>query len=92
MVGVLSYNGQAFWGFNADSDRLPDLPDFQRAVVRSLAELADLAGVPLGAATRLDAPATPEALQRQGREVKKASSRAQPAASPAGSPASAQLS
>jgi hypothetical protein len=34
-----------FWGFNADYDLVPDLPDFVRAVETAFIELADAVGV-----------------------------------------------
>jgi WS/DGAT/MGAT family acyltransferase len=43
VVGVMSYNGDVFWGFNADYDRVPDLSDFVglvRAAYERLAEAA----------------------------------------------------
>jgi hypothetical protein len=39
----MSYNGDVFWGFNADYDRVPDLSDFVglvRAAYERLAEAA----------------------------------------------------
>jgi diacylglycerol O-acyltransferase len=47
-IGCLTYNGQLEWGFSADADRLPDLPDFRVAIERSFAQLAEAAGVELG--------------------------------------------
>jgi diacylglycerol O-acyltransferase len=49
-IGVLSYDGQVFWGFNADADRLPDLVDFRVGVENAFKRLAEAAGVKLGTA------------------------------------------
>jgi WS/DGAT/MGAT family acyltransferase len=48
-IGLLSYNGQLSWGFNADYDRLPDLADFATGVVDAFERLAEAAGVDLEA-------------------------------------------
>lgn len=42
-VALFSYDGKLCWGFNADWDRVPDLPDFVRDVEASFAELKELA-------------------------------------------------
>jgi len=70
-MGVLSYNGQVLWGFNADMDLLPDLDDFRVAIEKSFARLAEAAGVRLGdAAVRVAAPASDEAATpRQKAEI-----------------------
>lgn len=47
VVGVISYDGGVFWGFNADYDRVPDLAEFVAMVRSSLRRLADAAGVEL---------------------------------------------
>jgi WS/DGAT/MGAT family acyltransferase len=44
-IALFSYNGEMFWGFNADYDLVPDLPDFVRAVETAFIELADAVGV-----------------------------------------------
>jgi diacylglycerol O-acyltransferase / wax synthase len=43
-VALFSYCGTLYWGFNADWDRVPDLPAFVDAVAHSLAELTEAAG------------------------------------------------
>jgi hypothetical protein len=45
VTGVISYNGRLCWGFNADSDRVPDLDAFVAGVNRSYLELAEALGV-----------------------------------------------
>jgi WS/DGAT/MGAT family acyltransferase len=44
-IGLLSYNGRMCFGFNGDSDRVPDLGDFLRLMGRSFERLASAAGV-----------------------------------------------
>jgi hypothetical protein len=51
-VALVSYAGRLCWGFNADSEIVPDLEVFADAIERSFAEIADAAGV------LLDEPAT----------------------------------
>ena len=53
-VGVMSYNGNLGWGFNADYDRVPDLEDFCFGIRRSFERLADAAGVTLGGSRALE--------------------------------------
>ncbi|MBW2270024.1 MAG: wax ester/triacylglycerol synthase family O-acyltransferase [Deltaproteobacteria bacterium] len=50
VVGVMSYDGEVCWGFNADYDRVPDLAEFVGLVRSSFASLAAAAGVELAAA------------------------------------------
>jgi hypothetical protein len=38
-IALLSYDGKLCWGFNADYDLVPDLPDFVEAVRQSFQEL-----------------------------------------------------
>jgi len=45
VVGVFSYNGTVHWGFNADQDRVPDLADFRKDVLRSFERLLECAGI-----------------------------------------------
>ncbi len=47
-IAALSYNDTVFWGFNADSDRVPDIEKFVEGVRSSFARLAKAAGVKLG--------------------------------------------
>jgi WS/DGAT/MGAT family acyltransferase len=49
-IALLSYDGRMDWGFTADYDLVPDLPQFALSVERSFAELARAAGVPLASA------------------------------------------
>ncbi len=53
-IVLFSYAGNLCWGFNADWDLLPDLPDFVRAVEDSFQELRQVAGLP---AVSLSTPA-----------------------------------
>ena len=39
-VGLFSYDGRVFWGFNADYQLVPDLDRFRRLVEESFAALA----------------------------------------------------
>lgn len=52
-IGVLSYNGNLAWGFNADWDRLPDLADFRIAIQNSFELLAEAAGMNLESSPKL---------------------------------------
>ena len=45
-VALFSYNGQLFWGLQADYDTLPDSERFIEAIQTSFAELRELAIVP----------------------------------------------
>ncbi len=47
VVGVLSYNGRVYWGFNADYDQLPDLDEFAAGIKRAFAALVDASGADL---------------------------------------------
>ncbi len=44
-IALMSYDGQVFWGFNADYDLVPDLEHFVDLVEESFADLARTAGV-----------------------------------------------
>jgi WS/DGAT/MGAT family acyltransferase len=44
-VALVSYDGQLFWGFNADRELVPDLEFFVKAIEASFHELARAAGV-----------------------------------------------
>lgn len=44
-IALFSYNGEMFWGFNADYDLVPDLAHFVRSVETSFVEFADALGV-----------------------------------------------
>jgi diacylglycerol O-acyltransferase / wax synthase len=44
-IGVFSYDGRMFWGFDADYDRVPDLASFAGGIRRSFDRLAAAAGV-----------------------------------------------
>ncbi len=60
-IVLFSYAGKLCWGFNADWDLLPDLPDFVAAVADAFRELQQVAGVPAatdGAAARAAARST----------------------------------
>lgn len=56
-IGVLSYDGDVFWGFNADYDQLPDLEVFALGVDHAFQELARDAGVDLSSVSRANAVA-----------------------------------
>lgn len=45
VTGAISYNERLCWGFNADSDRVPDLDAYVAAVNQAFLELADALGV-----------------------------------------------
>lgn len=60
VVGLISYNGRVFWGFNADYDLVPDLADFVALVKRSFARLADAAGVRTAAASPVEVRGKPQ--------------------------------
>ncbi len=58
VVGVLTYNGNAYWGFNADYDQLPDLDEFAGEIKRAFEALAKACGVDLESLpTQEEAPA-----------------------------------
>ena len=44
-VALMSYNGRVCWGFNADPQRVPDLPTWTRMVRESYVRVADAAEV-----------------------------------------------
>jgi diacylglycerol O-acyltransferase len=44
-IALISYNGQVCWGFNADFDKVPDLPRFVGLIQSSFEDLARGAGV-----------------------------------------------
>jgi len=43
VVGLFSYNGGLFWGFNGDWEQLPDLHDFVAAIEAAFQELQQIA-------------------------------------------------
>ena len=51
-IGVMSYNGSVFWGVTSDQDVVPDVGEFTRALVRSLAGVEKAASAPAKAAPR----------------------------------------
>jgi hypothetical protein len=55
-IGLMSYNGQACWGFNADSAMVPDLASFVSIVDRSFHRLAETAGITLSRVQTPDKP------------------------------------
>lgn len=59
-IGVMSYNGKVFWGFNADDDRLPDVESLVAKVQASFERLAERAGVPI------EGTETPELTRVEG--------------------------
>jgi hypothetical protein len=62
-IGVLSYDGQMFWGFDADADRVPDLADFHSDIERAFERLAAATGVVPGAEPTLAEPPLPESAE-----------------------------
>jgi WS/DGAT/MGAT family acyltransferase len=54
VIDLMSYNGQACWGFNADPGIVPDLAAFVRSVDRSFRRLARAAPAKLALAKPLD--------------------------------------
>jgi WS/DGAT/MGAT family acyltransferase len=48
-IALMSYNGKICWGFNANPDVVPDLPDFVKLVELCFQDLAKEAGVQLEA-------------------------------------------
>jgi hypothetical protein len=44
-IGVLSYNGNVYWGITADYDRLPDVAELTALLRSSFEGLARAAGV-----------------------------------------------
>ncbi len=44
-VALFSYDGNIFWGFNADYGLVPDLENFRQALADSFRELSEAAGV-----------------------------------------------
>jgi diacylglycerol O-acyltransferase len=45
-LAMFSYNGQVFWGFNADYDLLEDLPNFVAAMADAFTEMQKAAENP----------------------------------------------
>ncbi len=57
VVGIFSYNGGMFWGFNADWEHIPDLHDFVEFIDQSFQELREAARkAAAGVAPRTAAP------------------------------------
>jgi WS/DGAT/MGAT family acyltransferase len=68
-IALMSYDGQVFWGFNADYNLVPDVADFASLIAASFAKLAETAGVNLAA---LDSPAADVIEMRLGAKPKPA--------------------
>ena len=49
---LMSYDGKICWGFNANPDVVPDLPEFVELVQQSLERVARDAGVVLSAVSQ----------------------------------------
>ena len=49
---LMSYDGLICWGFNANPDVVPDLPDFVKLITASIERVADAAGVVLSSASQ----------------------------------------
>jgi len=62
-IALMSYDGQMFWGFNADYNLVPDLADFVSLIDSSFARLAESAGVSLA---EIDAHSADVIEMRQG--------------------------
>lgn len=76
-VALLTYAGQVCWGFNADYEMVPDLPNVVRMLAASIEELAATAGVDLGdrpyeAAATKAAPLRATVARKRGRPPRKA--------------------
>ena len=56
-VALFSYGGNLCWGFNADWDVMPDLPEFVEAVATSFEELRQAASAEEGATSAAERPA-----------------------------------
>ena len=52
-IGLFSYDGRVFWGFNADYERVPDLDAFRDAVDLAFREFADAVDVKVQARATL---------------------------------------
>jgi diacylglycerol O-acyltransferase len=72
VVGLFSYNGGLYWGFNADWEQIPDLHDFIVAIEDSFRELQQAAQAAAAAATRTTAPESRK-RRRPARRVAQAS-------------------
>jgi WS/DGAT/MGAT family acyltransferase len=46
-IALMSYNGRICWGFNANPDVVPDLPDFVSRIEEAFEQVAAVAGVEL---------------------------------------------
>ncbi|MBW2292387.1 MAG: wax ester/triacylglycerol synthase family O-acyltransferase [Deltaproteobacteria bacterium] len=49
---LMSYDGLICWGFNANPDVVPDLPDFVKLITASIERVADAAGVVLSSTSQ----------------------------------------
>jgi len=72
-VGITSYCGTLYWGFNADRDLVPDLDRFVGAVRAEVDELRDVAALEPGAETR---PGPARALRHSAGRRRRRSARA----------------
>jgi len=69
-VALVSYDGRLFWGFNADPEMVPDLPNFARAITSSFVALRDAARLhPV--AVRSTEPATPAETAAKARKARR---------------------
>jgi diacylglycerol O-acyltransferase len=78
-LGVISYNGEVGWGFNADYDRVPDIGDLVGMVRASFEVLAGEAGVKLEGVRPLEVRAEPQRRRQRRAPSREGASSAAPA-------------
>jgi len=86
-VALITYAGQVCWGFNADYEMVPDLPNVVGLLAASIEELAAAAGVelerrPYQIAEAKPTPTRTSTARKHGRPQHQAPSEAQPPAAP----------
>ena len=86
-IALITYAGQICWGFNADYEMVPDLPNFVRMLATSINELAAAAGVelehrPIEIAAAKPAPRPVATGRRQGKLRRERALPAKPSAVP----------
>ena len=59
-VALMSYDGKVCWGFNADYELVPDLPDFVELVQESFREVQDAVRIRNTASGPRSHPPTPK--------------------------------
>ncbi len=81
-IALMSYNGRLCWGFNGDYGKISDIANFVRHISDAFAQLADIAGVTLGADHSAIFAATDKKKPKKAASAKKSSRRKASAASP----------